>query len=92
MHQLGRILLLLASFKWRRVTLYHIYYEFILFVIEAMLPYEMPLSRAETLVFLMINVTFWLSYFNFVSSFVTMILSMVPMYVSRYVFFGESAG
>ena len=87
---IGRILLFIVSFKWPRLIKYQIYYELITDWFSACMPVKINADREIQYYLLIITQTTILSYFELVPTLIATALTLVPIHVSRVIFYDDS--
>ena len=88
-HEFLRVFLFLATLKYRSLAKLEIYFECVLPFLEALTVVWVPLDRSSVLHMMMMTITFWLGYFSFWPGLIAIEIAVIPLYVNRYVFFGE---
>ena len=85
----GRIILLLASLKWLRVTKCFFYYEQLLAIIEVFLPYDISPNLRNLLLMLTGSFNFITDYFHFLPSMIISCCQFILVAYSRSLFYNE---
>ena len=89
---IARILLFIASFKWRRLIKLHLHFEFLLETINACMPVEINAGRDIQLMssITIMNVT--MSCFDLIPTLISTSLIVIPVHTRRVVFYNDSIG
>ena len=89
---IARIVLFIASFKWKQLIKFHLHFEFLMETIAACLPIEINAARDIELMLsrTVINVT--MSCFDLVPTLISTSLIVIPVHMRRVVFYNDSIG
>ena len=85
----GRLILLLASMKWLKITKFFFYYEQILVMIEVFLPYDVSSNLRNLLVMLTGVLNFYSDYFHFLPSMIISCCQFILVAYGRKLFYNE---
>ena len=87
-----RSCLLVATIKWPKATRLVFYVEAALQMAECFLPVNMPASYEFRTFCISNTINFLMCYFAFLPAFAVSIISLIPLFIARALFFEEAAG
>ena len=89
---IARILLFIASFKYRQLIKFHLHFEFLLECVGACMPVEINASRDIQLMLSITIMNVTMSSFDLVPTLISTSLILIPVHTRRVVFFNDSVG
>ena len=84
--------LLVATIKWPQATRFVFYVEAALQMAESFLPVNMPAGHEFKTFCIRNSINFLMCYFTFLPAFTVSIISLIPLFIGRALFFEEAAG
>ena len=86
---IARVVLWIACLKWPKLIKLYVYFECVLEALVAMLPSEINMTRDVTYSSAIIQINFWLCYFDFLPSAIASTLALAPVFAKRAIYHSE---